>query len=70
MAAEKGAKRNLTWEEWVGDQRLAVAALVGEDQDPAVWEQSQLLQWGQRRGQNCPRTRARDLCVLSLIGCE
>lgn len=50
-AAEKGAKRNLIWGEWVGDQRL-----VGEDLGPAVWEQSPLLRWGhgQRRGQNCP----------------
>lgn len=55
MAAEKGAKRNLTWGEWVVDQRLVVAVMVGEDQGPAVWEQSPLLQWGhgQRRAQNC-----------------
>ena len=30
----KGAKRNWTWGEWVGDQRAAVAELGGEDQGP------------------------------------
>lgn len=38
---ETGAKKNLTRGEWVGDERVLK---VGEDQGPAVWEQSTLMQ--------------------------
>lgn len=36
--AERGAKRNLTWGEWVGDQRMTMVAERVEDQRPALWE--------------------------------
>lgn len=37
-AVEKGAKGNLTWGEWVGDQRMTMVAERVEDQRPALWE--------------------------------
>lgn len=75
---EKGAKRNLTWEEWVGDQRVLVAEPVGESQGSALWEQSASMQWGQgpSRGRECPATRGRtgpapcrsDACLPAPLG--
>lgn len=40
----------------VGGRSKVVVAELGEDQGPALWEQSPLMQWehGQTRGQNHP----------------
>lgn len=67
MAAEKGAKRNLTWGEWVGDQRLEVAALVGEDGGWEMWEQSPWLQWGHSKRARTILKPGQETSVLSLI---
>lgn len=66
MAAEKGAKRNLTWGEWVGDQRLAVAALVGEDGAWEMWEQSPWLQWGHSKRARTILKPGQETSVVSL----
>ena len=56
----------MTWEEWVGDQRAAVAELVGEDQGHSVGtEPMDASGCGQRRDQTALRA-GQEASALSL----